>query len=184
MKLTALVATLFLGLSSAALAAPTSTTSPGAPTVRDHRGRAPAPAPAPALIVRDHRGRAPRVAQASIAHSIMPAARPTVMAPVRPFAPRWTLLDTLSARPGRQVIQVQSPARFSRLKLEATRGPIRIDRVVITFANGRTQVVDLDRRLDQRGPAVIDLNGGARQVTRIVITTKGNRRGAFTVLAG
>lgn len=180
MKLTALVATLFLGLSSAAVAAPASTTAPGAPTVRDHRGRAPAPAP----IVRDHRVRAPRVAQASIAHSIMPAARPTVMAPVRPFAPRWTLLDTLSARPGRQVIQVQSPARFSRLKLEATRGPIRIDRVVITFANGRTQVVELDRRLDQRGPAVIDLNGGARQVTRIVITTKGNRRGAFTVLAG
>lgn len=101
---------------------------------------------------------------------------------------RWTLLET--ARPsrfGRQVIDVHSRARFTKLKLEATRGVAMIDKVMITFANGRTQVVNLDKRLMGYGASsftVIDLDGfNGRQISKIVILSKSGMRSSYSISA-
>jgi len=96
---------------------------------------------------------------------------------------RWTSLAASQVRNGRQVINVSSRQKFTKLKIEATRGITMIDKVHITFANGRTQVVELDARIGMSGrPAMIDLQGRDRQISRIVIMTKGSSRSSFAVL--
>jgi hypothetical protein len=138
MKLSALVATFVLGLSSVAVAAP---------SVRDHRQPVPV------------------------------AFRP---APVQ----RWTLLDASNAREGRNVIRVKSKQRFSKLKLDATRGALVVDKVIVTFANGRTHTIDLDMRIGAgSGARIIDLPGASREIDRIVVVTRGRSRASYTVHA-
>lgn len=166
MKRTALVTTFLLGLSSVALAAPS--TAPGrgewkpAPTVIDHRGpQKPTP---PAL---DHR------------------------APQRPMVKpmRWTSLSSTSKlgasrrATSKAQINVRSKAAFSTIKLEAKAGATFVDKVVITFGNGRSQTVELDKNLTARSPLVIDLDGEQRFITKIVVVGKGGVRSAFSVLA-
>lgn len=143
MKFSALVASLVLGLSSVAVAAP---------TVRDHR----------------------------------PPARTSYRpAPPRPMpAQRWTLLDASTAREGRNVIRVTTKKRFSKLKLEATRGAVVIDKVIVTFGNGRTQTIRVNAQLGMnRAGRILDLPGVAREIDRIVVVTKGRTRGSYTVQA-
>jgi len=96
---------------------------------------------------------------------------------------RWTALASSQVRNNRQVINVSSRQKFSKLKIEATRGMTMIDKVLITFANGRTQRVEVDARIGMSGrPAMIDLQGRDRQISRIVILTKGSSRSSFAVL--
>ena len=154
-KLSALVATLVLGVSSAAIAAP----SYGAPRPAPQPAYKPAPAP---LVIRDHRD-----------HRI-----------VRPMpAPVWKQLA--ASQLGRtQTIAVNRAAWYSTLKLEATRGTTYVDRVVITFANGRTQTVSVRKNLGVHGPAaVIDLAGDKRQIAKIQILGKGGFRSGYKLLA-
>ena len=99
----------------------------------------------------------------------------------RPQALRWTLLDSARAAGGRQVIHVSGNQRFTKLKLEANRGTALIDKVLVTFANGRTQTIEVDARIS--GMKIIDLNGGARDISRIVIVSQGRSRASFSVLA-
>lgn len=145
-KIAALVTTLVLGASSAALAAPDAPDAPDAPYVRDHR------APYTQL---------------------------------RPRMPTWTLLSSnASLARGRDRISVSTPARFSKLKLEASRGSMFIDRIVITFANGERQVVNLDRRISARtGATTIDLEGRSRQISKIVVSGTGHFRAGYTLAA-
>lgn len=160
MKISALVTTLALGLSSVAVAAP------NRPVVRDHR----------APIVQPQRP----LARPAVRPIVRPAVRPWT----RPAPVRWTVLDTASTRGKFQVINVSSRQRFSTLKLEATRGAALIDRVMITFGNGRTQTIDLDRRIGgNSAPYLIDLSGDDRYISRIVVVTKGRTRAAYTVSA-
>lgn len=157
MKISALITSLVLGVSSVAVAAP------GAPAVHKHPVAAERFAPP---MVRPH---------------VRPLPQPT----------RWMLLDT--AKPtwfGRTVVDVNTKLRFTKLKLEALRGVASIDKVMITYANGRTQIVELDRRLGGHGAqsfAVIDLDGQlSRQITKIVIlSAKGSRlsRASYTISA-
>lgn len=103
----------------------------------------------------------------------------------RPQLPSWTLLSTnASLARGRDRISVSTPARFSKLKLEASRGSMFIDKIVITFANGERQVVNLDRRISARtGATTIDLDGRARQISKIVVSGTGNFRAGYTLAA-
>lgn len=143
MKFSALLTTLVLGMSSAAVAAP---------SIRDHR-------PPPPTSYRP--------------------------APPRPLpAQRWTLLDSSTAREGRNVIRVASKKRFTKLKLEATRGAVVVDKVIVTFGNGRTRTIEVDARLGMnRGAQILDLPGAAREIDRIIVVTKGRTRGSYTVQA-
>ena len=165
MKRTALVTAFLLGLSSVALAAPT---APGrgawkpAPTVIDHRGPW---KPTPPAI--DHR-----------------ALQRPIVQPVR-----WTPLSSASKlgmsrfATSKAQINVRSKAAYSTVKLEAKAGSTFVDKVVITFGNGRSQTVELDRTLSARSPLVIDLNGDKRFITKIVVYGKGGLRSSFSVLA-
>jgi hypothetical protein len=139
-KITALVTTLILGVSTAAMAAP------NGPSVRDHR--------------------APYTQ-------------------FRPQLPSWTLLSSnASLSRGKDKIDVSSSARFTKLKLEASRGSMFIDKVVITFANGERQVVNLDKTIGARtGAATIDLQGRSRQISKIVVSGKGGFRSGYSLAA-
>lgn len=150
MKISALVTSLVLGISSVAAAAP------GAPAVHQHP-----------------------VAAARFA--------PPMVRPL-PSPTHWMLLDTAKpSRFGRTVVDVNTKARFSKLKLEAVRGVASIDKVVITYANGRTQTVELDQRLGGYGAksfSIIELDGrNARQITKIVILSKFGSRASYSISA-
>ena len=157
MKISAIVTSLVLGISSVAAAAPSIT----------------------------H--------QASSQHTSVAARRfepPMTRPAIRPLpAPvRWQLLDTAKpSRAGRQVIDVHSRARFTKLKLEATRGTAVIDKVLVTFANGRTQVIEVDKRLAGYGSAsftILDLGGASsRQISKIVVVSAPNTRASYSILA-
>lgn len=148
MKVSALITSLVLGISSVAAAAP------GAPAVH-----------------------ANPVAAARFAPPL-----------TRPLPVRWMLLDTAKpTRFGRTVVDVDTKLRFSKLKLEAVRGVSSIDKVMITYANGRTQIVNLDKRLGGWGAqssAIIELDGRAsRQITKIVVLGKSTGRGSYSISA-
>jgi hypothetical protein len=143
MKITALVTTLVLGLSSAAMA---DSSSRKAPEQRDHR---------------------------------TPIAQP-----YRPAMPAWTTrASSSSLHRGKATIKVATRARFSTLKLVADRGSLAISQLVITFANGRTQVVKLDKTIANNRSATIDLKGDSRQITKIVVKGKAGFRSSYSVLA-
>ena len=106
--------------------------------------------------------------------------------PFRPVPQSWVTLESNgSLARGRDHINVNTGARFSKLKLEsASRGSLFIDKVIISFANGQKQVVELDKRLGNRtGAALIDVDGRSRQITRIVVMGKGGYRGTYTLSA-
>jgi hypothetical protein len=99
----------------------------------------------------------------------------------RPNPRSWTELSGYAmSRFGRTVIDVKNPQHFRTLKLEAVRGATYVDRVLITFGNGQTQVVELEKMLSSRSPMLIDLDGRARNIDKIVVlgrTSRGNRYG-------
>ncbi len=107
----------------------------------------------------------------------------------RPLPVKWMQLDTATpSRLGRTVVDVKTKARFTKLKLEALRGGVAtIDKVMITYANGRTQTVNLDTRLGGYGSQsfkIIDLDGrNARQISKIVIVSKSGSRASYSISA-
>ena len=122
--------------------------------------------------VRDHRS----------THSFAPsvARRPVARPPPQP----WVLLDTSNANDARNVIRVSSRMKFSKLKLDATRGAAMIDKITVTFANGRTRTIDVNARVGMNDrPLILDLPGDERQITKIVIQSKGRARASYTVSA-
>lgn len=111
---------------------------------------------------------------------------PPAPAPIAYHQPAsWTSLESSgSLSRGYDLISVGTRARFSTLKLQASRGTMTINKVVITFANGQKQVVNLDRTLSARsGGATIDLQGNSRAISKIVVQGKGGFRSSYSVLA-
>ena len=97
---------------------------------------------------------------------------------------RWTTLaeSTIMQR-GRTVIDVSSQRRFTKLALDANR-PMFVDKVLIVFGNGERQVVDLNKRLGAHGaPVVIDLDGNARMIDKVMVLGRGRIRASFTLKA-
>lgn len=159
MKLKVLITTLALGLSSAAVAAPG--TSSG-PTVRDHRTKIDT--------------RRPIVAPPPVA----PVYRP----PVRPVQPRPVMLANNTKINGRTAIRVNQPRRtFSKLELRSQTGRTSINKVVIQFANGRSQQVALRRTLAGKQSLAIDIAGNARSIKNIVLVGRSGPRAAVDVVA-
>jgi hypothetical protein len=171
MSLKALITTIALiGSSTAALAAPGSYS----PEVRDHRTE---------TTVIDHRGSIDASAQADIRFA--PVARPAM--PVRPMPPVYqppvyapvTLADNTQLN-GRELIRVAQGSRtFSKLELRAEQGKTTVDKVIVTFGNGRSQTFELDTKLSKKQPTIsLDLNGQSRSIQRIVLVGKSNGRNA------
>lgn len=167
MSLKALITTIVLGSSSVALAAP---------VVRDHR----TPAPAPITTI-DHRNTIDINASAQLRFG-----RPGYHPAPRPQPLSWVSLANDTKVNGRTAIKVAQGTRaFTKLELRAQQGNTKIDRVLITYGNGKTQTIDLNKRLSKFQSAVsIDLNGSSRFVTKVVLVGKSNgRRASVDVLA-
>jgi len=192
MNIKAIIASLILGSSSVALAAPSITVSATArgsyeaPVVRDHRiddDRATPVATRPTYQptyhpIDDQAGRP--VGWNGGGRKLPPVYRPVTLASGVHFAPT-----------GRTSISVGSQAgSFGTLQISAAAGRTFIKQVYVQFANGQTQVIrNLDRTPAGNESMTLDLDGGRRNISRIVVYgSAGNaswRRtpGAFTVTA-
>ncbi len=99
--------------------------------------------------------------------------------------PRWTLLSSNDqlAR-GRAIVRVGSWKKFSTLELQATRGESDIDKVMIRFSNGRSEVVELHQDLggDDSPSLTVDLDGAKRIASITVLGHAKSRRAAFEIL--
>jgi len=188
MNLKAILASLVLGSSSIALAAPAAAVQPSTTVVRDH---VTGDEYTTTTIVRDHRDddRAPAAAPNAIYYrdgqSWRGVPKPLVYRPV-------TLASGLRLGPdGRASIAVGGQAgRFDTLQLSSSAGKTFIQRVTVQFNNGQSQVVGLRRTLDGDETLTIDLAGNHREIRRIVVTgnelSTGRRRrpyGAFNITA-
>ena len=101
-----------------------------------------------------------------------------------PFHASWqTIASGERLVNGRDAVQLYTPVRASVLKLEATRGSTFVGNVSITFANGRTQIVELNQQLGRYAPLTIDLAGNSRMISRIVVSGRGSWRSSYNVLA-
>jgi hypothetical protein len=187
MNLKVLIASLVLGGSSVAMAAPAATTT--TTVVRDHRI--------------DERTQPIVVTRPVITHPII--VNPPVVQPIyRPVG--WnggghklppvyravTLASGLSfANNGRTSINVgNQQGSFATLQINAAGGRTFIRQVTVQFDNGQTQVLrNLDRTLTGNDSLTLDLDGGRRNIRRVVVlgneVNRGWRgaRGAFTVIA-
>jgi hypothetical protein len=183
MNIKAIIASLVLGSSSIAMAAPGVTASAaaggsyGATVVRDHRiddDRAPAGAVQP-TYEQSH-----RPGWIGGGRTLPPVYRPVTLASGLQLASN-----------GRTFIAVANQARtFATLQITAAGGRTFIKQVTVEFANGQRQVMrNLDRTLAGNDSLTLDLDGGRRNISRIVVygnaTTTGWHRalGTFNVLA-
>ena len=106
-------------------------------------------------------------------------------------APVTLASDLRFARDGRTFITVGNQlGRFGALQLNASLGRTYIQQVYVQFENGQEQVIrDVNRTLSGRETLTLDLDGGRRAIKRIVVygndLNRGWRRapGAFTVTA-
>jgi hypothetical protein len=152
-----------------ALVVGTSSIAAAAPTVRDHRGNA----PASVSVNAGFHG------ELAVRPNVYPMIRPQPMPP-RPLPISWVTLANDTQLDGRTLIKVAPSTRaFTKLQLRADDGRAQIDRVMITFGNGRTQVVKLDKKLSKRDSSIsIDLRGESRNIERIVVVGRTHGRGA------
>jgi hypothetical protein len=96
------------------------------------------------------------------------------------FRGRWVTLGRAYAHGQRQFIPARR-GRLSRLRIEALSGAPVIKSMTVEFGDGSTQAVDLDMRLGRGTGEVIDLNGGARRVQRIIVYADPRTRGAYAL---
>jgi hypothetical protein len=73
--------------------------------------------------------------------------------------------------------------RFHRLRIERQAGLPFIRGVTVEFMNGEIQRVALDRQLEPgSGVVYVDLNGGERELRRIVLDVRPDPRASFSVV--
>lgn len=99
----------------------------------------------------------------------------------REYRGRWNSLGFYNSQTDAQALHLDG-RRYGKLRIEATRGAPVIERMVIDFGNGRTQVVDLNMRLTPGVGEVIDLDGVRdRRIARIMVYSAPRTRGTFQV---
>ncbi|HSK05122.1 MAG TPA: hypothetical protein VK932_27925 [Kofleriaceae bacterium] len=169
MNLKALITTLVLGSSSVAMAHPGH-----APTVRDHR--------APTYQQPTYQ----QPAYQPVRHQA-PIYRSPYQSPF--YRPVWVTLgsvdDIVDGEMSFRVGRFAHDRQFTTLKLQSQGGKSLINRVQIRFANGRTQVVELNQYLTASSPSItIDLKGQqARSIAKVTVIGRNARQSAFRVLA-
>lgn len=118
-----------------------------------------------------------------------PAYAPTVrdhrVQPVRPMplpaphAQRWSQLATGHLARGKAAIKLNTRHAIDKLKLELVGpGQLFVDKLVVTFGNGRSQTIEVDRWLTARSAAaIVDVNGKHRKITKVTVYGRGNGSG-------
>ena len=101
-----------------------------------------------------------------------------------PTVSEWTVLSAKDRLTNQRAdIRVGSWNRYNELKL-VTEGKNTIERVVITFANGKQQRAYPYDKLDTRNPSLtIPLQGGERQIKDIQVFGVGGQHSSFEILA-
>jgi hypothetical protein len=103
------------------------------------------------------------------ADAIVSAQRPSRWMPETPS--RWVFLGQASVdgRVDRDRIRVgRGRGRFQRIRIRVDRAPIEFRRVVVHFANGRSEEVDVRQRIPAGGQTrAIDLRGDDRAIDSV-----------------
>jgi hypothetical protein len=94
---------------------------------------------------------------------------------------RWTTLARANSTSGRREFMVGVGNRYHVFRLEGLRGDPMISKIAINFANGQTQVVQLNSSLRAGTGEVIDLQGNERKVLRIVVYADPRSRGTYAI---
>ena len=104
------------------------------------------------------------------------------------FGPRryrsaWVALSTpVQLTGGRDVIDVRDRGTFTQLRIQTSSGASLLDRVLIRFADGSRQVVNLDQSLSPRNPRMeILLDGNNRRIDSIQLLGSSRRNAAVQV---
>jgi hypothetical protein len=191
MNIKLILASLVLGSSSIALAAPA---APGVTVTTESYGSA---------IVRDHRGDADEYTRAPVAQ---PVAQPAPSGIYRiGWHPGWeggqplppvyrpvTLASGLhlAANSQTQINVGAQLGRFGTLQINETGGRTMVRQVYVQFADGQVQFVrNLNRTLTGNESLTLDLDGGRRAIKRVIVYgglgSQGWRRtgGTFSVTA-
>jgi len=161
MNLKAIIASLVLGSSSVAMAAPSVTVSA---TVRGGFGT---------TVVRD-RHQSPPIMRPVVVVT-PPHQSPPIMRPGWRLPPVYrpvTLASNLAfAADGRKFITVGAQAgTFGKLELSGAAGRTYIKQVYVQFDNGQEQIVrNVDRTLSGSECLTLDLDGNRRAIKRIVV---------------
>ena len=158
MNLKAIIASLVLGSSSVAMAAPSVTVSA---TVHGGYG---------STIVRGHRHESPPIMRPPVVVQSPPIMRPGwTLPPV--YRPVTLASDIAFAQDGRRFITVGAQAgMFSKIELSGAGGRTFIKQIYVQFDNGQEQVVrNLDRTLGNGECLTLDLDGNRRAIRRIVV---------------
>jgi len=137
---------------------------------------APAPLPAP-VIVRDHRDQ-----PSPLWRPVMALAHPMPVRATVPASAPWIELGSVST--GQQTLRPGN-RKLDSLRLEVD-GRVTLDKVVIYYADRtQAQVVQLDTTLTDRMPMpVIELAGNDRLIKKIVVFSTAARRGTTIKIAG
>lgn len=100
----------------------------------------------------------------------------------RDRAMRWQPLATgYNARTDRQFINLAGRGAYRKLRIEGVRGEPVILKIAIEFADRSNQAVEYRESLPAGTGEVIDLNGDARRINRIIVYTDPHSRGSYSV---
>ena len=166
-KIKALITTLVLGSSSIAAADSAFTFNASA-----HVGiGAPVAAPPAVTVVRDHR----------VEPAYAPPAVTPVFAPNRDrYRPAWVALsEPTMLRHNRTMIRIDTPSRYSQLRLQTTAGASYVTSVMIRFADGTRQEIAVNKWLDTRAPMFDLAISNRSSIERVIIIGSTNRRASF-----
>jgi hypothetical protein len=106
--------------------------------------------------------------------------------PADDFGPRhyrtsWVALSAPRLTRGGLAVEVNDSGTFTQLRLQTETGRARVGQLIVQFADGSDQVVNLDRALT--GYVDIPLDGNNRRIDRILVTGASPGRGALQVFA-
>ena len=94
---------------------------------------------------------------------------------------QWSKLGTVST--GKQTLKFDDACKYDRLALTFS-GSVQLNKVLIHFANGDTQVVSYDELMSSKSRTpVIDLAGNDRMIASVIVYTDAAAHGEVTLYA-
>jgi len=93
----------------------------------------------------------------------------------------WTRLVRANAASGRREFLIGTQNRYRTFRLESLSGEPMIGKIAINFADGGTQVVQVNAAMPAGQGEVIDLQGRERRVGRIIVYADPRSRGAYAI---
>ena len=94
---------------------------------------------------------------------------------------RWAQLVRANSASGRREFMINARNRYRAFRLESLRGEPMISKIAVNFADGSTQVIQINGSLPAGSGEFIDLQGRERRVARIVVYADPSSRGAYAI---